>query len=258
MKVVLTQLELSSEPTDHFQGVRAALDRARVALGPADILVLPERFDFRSAELYRASARRLARHLGCHVVAGSCHVPQGERIVNAGIVVDPDGRILADYEKLRPYGDELMRVSPGFRLGQFQIAGRRIVVLICADFWFSDVFERIGALPDLVLVPALSVTRKPASAYAQALWWHLCVCRSYEFGAYVGISDWAEGSDLRVGRPAGVAGFADPTVVQPERLFERVGGTGVLVVEPDFERLRQFRKDRIERGFFWRPLPEER
>ena len=115
-----------------------------------------------------------------------------------------------------------------------------------------------GALPDLVLVPALSVTRRPTSAYAQALWWHLSVCRSYEFGAYVGISDWAEGSHLPLGRPAGVAGFADPTVVQPERLFERVGGTGVLVVEPDFERLRRFRKDRIERGFFWRPLPEER
>jgi predicted amidohydrolase len=258
MKVVLTQLELSSEPTDQFQRVRVALGRARVTLGPADILVLPERFDFRSPELYRASATKLARDLDCHVVAGSCHVLQGEKTVNAGIVVDPGGCILAEYEKLRPYGHELTRVSPGLRLGQFQIAGRRIVVLICADFWFSDVFERIGTLPDLVLVPALSVTRKPTSAYAQALWWHLSVCRSYEFGAYVGISDWAEGSHLPLGRPAGVAGFADPTVVQPERLFERVGGAGVLVVEPDFERLERFRRDRIERGFFWRPLPEKR
>ena len=60
MKVVLTQLELSSEPTDQFQRVRVALGRARVTLGPADILVLPERFDFRSPELYRASATKLA------------------------------------------------------------------------------------------------------------------------------------------------------------------------------------------------------
>src|SRR5207244_1755107 len=78
-------------------------------------------------------------------------------------------------------------VRPGRCIGEFTIAGRRILVLVCADFWFADVILGATALPDLMLVPALSVTRKPTPAYSRALWRHLAVSRAYEYGVYVGL-----------------------------------------------------------------------
>ena len=129
-----------------------------------------------------------------------------------------------------------------------------MLVLICADFWFADVFLRAGALPDLVLVPALSVTRKPTPDYSRTLWRHLAVARAYEFGCYVGISDWGYPSELPVLFASGVAGFADPTLIEPERLFQPVGEAAIRAYPIDFLALDAFRKDREARGFFWKSV----
>jgi hypothetical protein len=116
------------------------------------------------------------------------------------------------------------------------------------------VFEGCQGLPDLVLVPALSVTRKPTPDYARALWRHLSISRAYEFGTYVGVADWAQGSDTRSLHVAGAGGFADPTTSDPQRFFAPAAQGGVLVVELDLERLASFRRDRAQRGFFWRSV----
>jgi hypothetical protein len=122
--------------------------------------------------------------------------------------------------------------------------------LICADFWFADVFARAHVLPDVVLVPALSVTRKPTPDYSRRLWQHLAVARAYEFGVYVGISDWSHSSTLSL--PAsGVGGLADPTTPDPDRLFTPIGTRDLAVFELDFDALAAFRGDRVNRGFFW-------
>ena len=102
------------------------------------------------------------------------------------------------------------------------------------------------------LVPALSVTRKPTPEYSRALWRHLAVSRAYEYGVYVGISDWAHESELPVLPAAGVAGFADPTGTDPEKLFQPLGASAFAAHELDFERLEDFRRDRRSRGFFWK------
>jgi len=125
-------------------------------------------------------------------------------------------------------------------------------VLVCADFWFADVIQSVTELPDVVLVPALSVTRKPSPAYSRALWRHLAVARAYEYGVYVGVSDWAADARLPALHTAGVAGFADPTTVDADALFRPVGDARVAVHALDFAALDAFRADRRARGFFWR------
>jgi predicted amidohydrolase len=129
MKLVLTQPHLSAAPAaDNFAAIRRTLDAASLQLAPEDIVVLPERCDERPGDVYRGEAERLARELGCHLVAGSRHVQRGERRVNAGVVLSPAGELLAEYEKLRPYALERSVVSPGQRLGEVQIAGLRVLV----------------------------------------------------------------------------------------------------------------------------------
>ena len=272
MRLILLEPQLRHSPSENnLAAIQALIDDSSLALSAEDVLLLPERFHFGpSQESYVSDLTSLARRLACHVVGGSHQEQREGRALNAGLAVAPDGAIVGRYEKLRPYANERGWVSPGSELGELTIGGRNVLVLICADFWFSDLIQRARRLPDLVLVPALSVTRKPTPEYSRALWRHLCIARAYEFGAYVGVSDWGYPSelvpaaettpDVRALRAAGelprfssgVAGFADPTTTDPERMFQPVGSSAIRAYPIDFGALETFRRDRIDRGFFWK------
>ena len=256
MKLLLVQPALRAAPdADNLATIREAVRGEATVLASEDVLLLPEHVSpERVAERYEQGVGELARALGCHVVGGSQHRERGGRVVNAGVACAPDGRVVGRYEKLRPYATEREAVSAGSRLGEFTIAGRPILVLVCADFWFADLILTATRLPDLVLVPALSVTRKPTPDYSRALWRHLAVARAYEYGVYVGISDWAHRSQLPQLAASGVGGLADPTAIDPQELFRPIGSASVAVHELDFGRLEAFRNDRRSRGFFWKPV----
>jgi predicted amidohydrolase len=253
MQLILVQPELSFDvAADNPGAIDRLLAPLQGQLEPHDILLLPEHYDLRPSRAdYERGVTALARRLGCHVVGGSHHEDRGDQRVNAGVVADADGQLIAVYEKVRPYAEERSRVGGGSQRGEVSIGGKRVLVLVCADFWFSDLFHRTTQLPDLVLVPAHSVTRKPAPDYSRALWRHLTIARAYEFGVYVGVSDW-EHTPVTIGLPAsGVAGFADPTRVEPEAFFQPIAGP-LRRYTLDFDALDAFRRDRLKRGFFWR------
>jgi predicted amidohydrolase len=257
MRLVLVQAQLRHDADGaNLDRIRKLLDAARIDFAPSDVLLLPERFELReAAEPYERDVRTLAQSFGCHVVGGSHHETRPGGSVNAGIVADPTGAIVGRYEKLRPYALERQFVEPGTLLGELTIDDRHVLILICADFWFVDLVLRATRAPDLVLVPALSVTRHSTPDYSRALWRHLAISRAYEFGTYVGVSDWAYPSELPILFTAGAGGLADPTTVDPERFFTPIapaGAPGVTVHDLDFAALDAFRHDRISRGFFWK------
>jgi len=253
MQLVLMQpqLEYVRGPAN-TRAIQRLLGDARLTLAADDIVLLPEGFHFGTSEAYRSDVRTLARELGCHVVGGSHRESSSDRTVNAGLVFDGQGHERARYEKLRPYGNEREHVVAGTKLGMLQIAGRNVLILICADFWFADVFAQSPGLPDLVLVPALSVTRKPTPEYSRTLWQHIAVARAYEFGTYVGVSDWGYPSRLPALFTSGVAGFANPTTSDARGMFEALGAAQIRVFQLDFPALEAFRRDRVQRGFFWK------
>lgn len=258
MRLVLVQPQLGfSSGTENFAQVRQALHTAGIEPAPDDVLLLPERIHpSLSADEYHSDLRSLARSLGCVVVGGSQHEDRGGEVVNAGVAVDPEGSILARYEKIRPYALERGRVAPGSGPGELVIAGHRFMVLVCADFWFSDLFTRAERLPDAILVPALSVSRKPTPDYSRAMWQHLAISRAYEFGAFVGVSDWGHPSKLPALAASGVAGFANPALTEPRDLFVPLGSAEARAFPLDFDALDVFRTDRKNRGFFWQPRGE--
>jgi hypothetical protein len=256
MRLILTQPKLTYD----FHGDNVGIvDRMMIPyegrFDADDIVVLPEHFDLRESRAqYERTIADLSRHLGCHVVGGSHHEQRDGRRVNSGIVTNPSGEVIASYEKLRPYASERGYVQQGESFGEVRIGGHPVLILICADFWFSDVFYRARELPDLVLVPALSVTRKPTPLYSRTLWAHLAVARAYEFGAYVGVSDWAHVEESKLPPPSGVGGFADPTTAEPLALYQPIQGQ-VHVYDLDWQALTAFREDRMSRGFFWKQPP---
>jgi predicted amidohydrolase len=254
MRLILTQPQLTAFDTNgSAEAIEASLAPLRGTLASEDILVLPEHIAFDGDKGgYERYVSGLARTYGCNVVGGSHHEERGAGKVNTGIAVTSEGAIAGRYDKLRPYSDERRRVQPGELRGEFTLAGLRVLVLICADFWFSDLFAQTTELPDLVLVPALSVTRKSTPDYSRDLWRHLAVTRAYEFGVYVGISDWGHPSKLPSLFASGVGGFANPTGLDPNRFFTPIAEEGLSVFEIDMAALNAFRADRRERGFFWK------
>ncbi len=254
MRLILVQPQLGvTQGPANLEAIATAVLAEGAPAGAEDVLLLPEHvLSTTDAAEYESAIAHLARDLGCHVIGGSHHQARAAGRVNAGVAVDPSGRILGRYEKVRPYALERERVSPGVQHPAFEVCGRRVRVLVCADFWFADVLQAADDLPDLVLVPALSVTRKPTPDYSRALWRHLAVARAYEYGVFVGVSDWGYPSALPTQHACGVAGLADPTTTDPSGLFTALGDAAVRAFSLDFEALEAFRDDRRERGFFWR------
>ena len=249
MKLLLVNPRLVAGAQDaNLAALRALLAPFRGSVGPNDLALLPEHHYFGAWDTYLDEMRELAAWLGSTLIAGSMHRQVGATHLNTGAVLSADGALVTLYEKLRPYAKEREHVSPGSTRGGFGIAGRRVAVMICADFWFTDLFVS-QPMPDLVLVPALSVTRKPTPQYSQTLWRHTAVARAYEYGVFVGISDWAHDSSLPEQHTSGVTGFADPTQSEPAQLFQPIAGAAL--VDVDFSRLDAFRADRRARGFFW-------
>ncbi len=255
MHLLLLQPRLAALDAEANLGAIERIVRsARGHLDPESLILLPEHFTpDPSTERYLSFLRRIAAIAGCAVAGGSHHRAEGDRRINYGCAVNREGEVIGEYSKLRPYFEEAKHVSPGSGFGEFSVNGWRILVFICADFWFSDLILAAQRQPDLILVPALSVSRKPEPHYSRALWRHLCVARAYEFGAYVAVSDWHEESTLPRHRTCGVTGLADPRAVDPEKFFLSAGGEEWVVFSLDRESLDNFRADRRMRGFFWKP-----
>ncbi len=254
MNLILLQNQLKAFDSEYnLAACRETLERNKACLASGDIILLPEHTVFvSSGEEYRRLIAPIAKDFNCHVAGGSFHKMLTNGAVNTGSIFAPDGTELGVYEKLRPYSEERKRVQPGTVIGEFSIEGMRVLVLICADFWFSDLYHLAEHAPDLILVPALSVTRKESPDYSRTLWRHLAIARAYEFGAYIGISDWAHPSELPRLFTSGVGGFADPTTIDAERFFTGIPDSGFLSIPLDLNRLHDFRNDRKERGFFWK------
>ena len=254
MKLVLLQPKLSAFQTQkNAHAIEALVSLSGETTNPGDIILLPEHFTFDDdAETYVTFLRKLASIAGCTIVGGSHHRSVNGRRINIGNVIDASGNEIGTYSKLRPYFNEQNHVSPGEHFGEIRINGTNVLIVICADFWYSDILLRATVLPDVVLVPSLSVSRKPDAAYSRSLWYHLAISRAYEFGVYVGISDWSEDSSLPEHHTCGVGGFADPTAVDPQKLFQPISNEGASIFHLDFERLDKFRTDRRMRGFFWK------
>ena len=145
-----------------------------------DVLVLPELIGNDSTpSTYEHTVCSLAQEHDCYVVGGSCYFPGTDGVVNSGVVIDPKGKLVCRYEKIRPYGTENHAgVSGGTVVGSFEIGGRTFSVLICSDLWFSENLASLDNDPDVLLIPSFSITQRGEPAKARRLWEHMLVSRA--------------------------------------------------------------------------------
>lgn len=260
MKIILTQLHRAATGSDQLGHALAQLEGLRSEeLAPDDIVVLPELVCDQATDdsfhQYQDRMSDYARQLNCHIVAGSgLKLRNDGGVRNAGIVCDATGAVRAHYEKTKLYSAERDRVESGIGPQDLIINGLRARIFICADFFYSDFFRQ--PVPDILLIAALSASRKTSPHYSQSLWRHTAISRAYETGAFVGISDWAFNPEKRP-TASGVAGFADPTTDDPTRFFSSVGEDPWAVFRVDLAALQAVRRDREAQGFLNHTTPEQ-
>lgn len=102
-----------------------------------------------------ACAAAVARREGIALLYGFPE-RRGDRLYDAAILLDAEGRVRGCHRKLHLYGrEEKRRFTPGEAWTILDLEGWRVGVLICLDVEFPETVRRLAlAGADLVLVPA--------------------------------------------------------------------------------------------------------
>ena len=180
---------------------RAAAEGARLILTPEGTNLLEQRRDRRSAAITDedqdacvVGLRHLAAELGVWLLIGSAIVRSGhagdDRAANRSLLIDPNGGIVARYDKLHVFdvdlpNGETYRESATIRPGDAAVVAEspwgRLGLTICYDIRFPHLFRQIAragacmiAVPSAFTVPT-----------GEAHWETLLRARAIETGAFV-------------------------------------------------------------------------
>lgn len=251
MRVVLTQPNVRKLDGTDIGRISRSLRRRAFKGAPGDVILLPELVgEGYTTGDYRAAISGMAREFGCHVIGGSQFDQSGSLALNGGVVVDPAGDTIAHYQKANPYGRERDISQAGDRAGaSFRIGGVACFVSVCADFWHVETYRHLETPPEVIFVPALSVSRKSSPDMARARWRHAMIARAFEQAAYIAVSDWAYPVSGGDHPSSGVAGLAHPDPETTALLLRSLGRNQVGIFDIDLEAGRLLRADQKSRGF---------
>ncbi|GIX15939.1 MAG: amidohydrolase [Rhodothalassiaceae bacterium] len=204
LTVALVQMTSGIDPVRNIAAVEEAVAEAaragaRLVLTP-EMTTLLDRSRRRILETLAAwpAARQLApladaaRRHGLWLVVGSIPVldGRGEKAWNRSVVIAPDGRIAACYDKIHlfdvdlgdgeAYGESRL-FHAGRRAVVAAVAGWRVGLTVCYDLRFPQLYRALAlAGAEILMVPA-AFTRPTGRAH----WRTLLKARAIENGAFV-------------------------------------------------------------------------
>ncbi len=247
-----------SSGQDTAANLEAAGRLVREAAGAgAELVALPENvalMEHRSA-LVRASAapleshpaaqyfRELAEETGIWLLAGSMASPAGDgRIANRSLLIDPEGSIVATYDKIHMFDVDLptgesYRESEAFRPGGQAVVAPTpwggLGMTVCYDLRFPQLYRALAhAGARLIAVPA-AFTRMTGEAH-----WHVLMrARAIEAGCFViAPCMWGSHSGER-------ETFGHSLIIDPwgEVLADAGEGVGIVTADLDLARVEQVR-----------------
>ena len=102
----------------------------------------------------------LAAETGLWLVPGSLYERRGEAVFNTTPVIDPQGGIVARYDKMFPFLPYEKDVAAGRDYVVFDIPGAgRVGVAICYDMWFPEAIRTLAAMgAEVILLPTMTNT----------------------------------------------------------------------------------------------------
>lgn len=216
MKVALVQITSSNDPAQNLQLVDGLIRQAHT--GGAELILTPETTNIISssrtqqAEVLHTEAedptlarlREVAAELKIWLLIGSLGLKTGDadgRFANRSILISPDGKIQARYDKIHMFdvdlgGGEAYRESAAYRPGTSAVMAKtdigNIGLTICYDVRFPDLYRQLGqAGADIITAPAAFTVPT-----GRAHWETLLRARAIENGCFVlapaqcGTHDW--------------------------------------------------------------------
>lgn len=258
MWVAAVQLNSTPDMEGNLVRVRAWIEEA--AKRGAQLVALPEHFAYVGPEDEVSPAaqsldgplvtgfRELAGKLGIFLLLGSFPelTAAGGRPYNAGLLLGPQGQILAHYRKMHLFDVDLPGV-PSYRESHKIQAGSEVVtaplpgtpftagLAICYDLRFPELFRSLTAQgANLLCVPA-AFTRTTGPDH----WQVLLRARAIENLAYVvAPAQWGQ-------HAAGRRSYGRSLIIDPWGLVlaQAPDGEGVILAHLDFDRLQKLRRE---------------
>lgn len=179
MRIRVAAIQMCSVPDREANLVVARGFIGEAAAAGADIVSLPENFSFlgsphqkvdqgeypdRSPTLDFLQSQARRHHV--HLIGGSIplRTSDPERVTNSCFAVDPDGNVVARYDKMHLFDvsidvantfRESDHVVPGDSVVTFQASGLTVGLSICFDLRFPELFRRLadrGA--EMIFIPS--------------------------------------------------------------------------------------------------------
>ncbi len=259
MKVAALQMNSQTGLEANLQQAGELL--AQAAAAGAQLSVLPENFSYLGAQdadrLVASEApedgpaqtflAEQARRHAMWIVGGTVPVRADEtgRVYSRSLLVAPDGRIHARYDKLHLFDVDVPgKAAESYRESDTTVPGRepivvatdvgRIGMTVCYDLRFPALFHRLSRLGmDLLVVPAAFTV--PTGA----VHWHaLLQTRAFESLVYViAAGQWGE-------HAGGRKTWGHSSIFSPwgDCLGMLESGVGIVTADVDFERQRELRR----------------
>ena len=223
--------------------IRRAVDRgADMVLTPENVAMMQAR---RQATIENARAEddhpglvrfcRVARECGVWLLVGSLHIKLDDgRLANRSYLVDPEGAVVAAYDKIHmfdvslPSGEsyrESSTFSPGDRAVAAATPWGTVGMTVCYDVRFPALYRQLAQAGACYMTVPSAFTAKTGAAH-----WHaLLRARAIETGSYVL-------APAQCGEPvAGRATYGHSLIVSPwgEVLADGGDDVGVVLAEID-------------------------
>ena len=199
----LVSMRSGRRPTDNLAATTKLIEQAKN--GGAEYVLTPEMTNVMEIDRERlfaaivpeeqdatlATLREVARALGLYLHIGSLAVKaSSDKAANRSFLVDPDGEIVARYDKIHMFdvdlkGGESYRESRNFRAGDLAVVidlpWGRLGLSICYDLRFPALYRALAEAGASFLTIPSAFTRQTGEAH-----WHVLVrARAIETGSFV-------------------------------------------------------------------------
>jgi len=104
--------------------------------------------------------RKIARETGKWLIPGSQFEARGDKIFNTSLVIDPQGEIVARYDKMFPFLPYEKDIASGVDPVVFDVPGAgRIGIAICYDMWFPEAMRTLAGMgAEVIILPTMTNT----------------------------------------------------------------------------------------------------
>lgn len=262
MRAALLQITSTDQPPENLRIVTRMIEEA--VAGGAGFVLTPEVTNCLSSSRKHqhsvlhhededptlAALRKEAARHGIWLLIGSLGVKthdEDERFANRQILIDPQGEIVARYDKIHMFDvdvtpEETYRESDGYRPGTRAVVAdtpfAKIGMTICYDVRFPYLHRRLAKAGAQILVAPAAFSHVTGAAH-----WHaLLQARAIETGCYVLAPAQTGVHPASVGKSRQTYGHSLVVAPWGEILSDAGTDVGVSYVDLDLEKVSQARR----------------